>query len=112
MFDIKRRKSFSTVAELTRLLENAPEDAIITIGGDTCCYFHIEKDESTICLDTDALDDSYTEFSIEQVYIITYIDDDGLRECTRIYARSEDEAIETCLKMVNDRDRIVSVKTE
>jgi len=112
MFDIKRRKSFSTVAELTRLLENAPEDAIITIGGDTCCYFHIEKDESVICLDTDPLEDSYEDFSFERVYIVTYLDDYGLHEHARIYACSEDGARETFYQMLGDRYHIVSIEKE
>lgn len=59
MYNIKRRDQFETVGGLKRLLEDIPEDTKIVICGDDYCWFHIEIDESIICLDNEDLEDCY-----------------------------------------------------
>ena len=61
MYDISKRKQFSTVGELKKLLENYSDDTQIVITGDDYCWFHAEKDESVICLDTEDLEECYEE---------------------------------------------------
>ena len=59
MYNIDKRKQFATVGELKQLLANVSDDAKIVITGDDYCWFHIEEDESVICLDCEELDDAY-----------------------------------------------------
>ena len=67
MYDIKRRKNFNTVFELKKLLAGLPDDSEICICGDSNCWFHIEKDESVICLDNEDLEESYVVFDPQDV---------------------------------------------
>lgn len=59
MYNIKLRDQFETVGGLKRLLEDVPEDTKIVICGDENCWFHIESNRRTICLDNSSLDDCY-----------------------------------------------------
>lgn len=61
MYDITKRKQFSTVGDLKELLKNIPDETQIAVTGDDCCWFHIEQDGSVICLDVEELDDCYEE---------------------------------------------------
>lgn len=61
MYDINKRKQFNTVGDLKALLANIADDTKIVICGDTYCWFHIEMDESIICLDCEDLDECYEE---------------------------------------------------
>ena len=61
MYDISKRKQFSTVGELKQLLENYPDNTQIVVTGDDYCWFHIEEDESVICLDVEDLEECYEE---------------------------------------------------
>lgn len=59
MYDITKRKQFKTVGDLKRLLENVSDETQVVITGDDYCWFHIEEDESVVCLDVEELDDVY-----------------------------------------------------
>lgn len=59
MYDIAKRKQFSTVGDLKALLENIPDETQIVVTGDDYCWFHIEEDRSVICLDVEDLEDAY-----------------------------------------------------
>ena len=59
MYNINKRKQFDTVGDLKKLLSEVSDDTKIVICGDDYCWFHIEKDESVICLDCEELDDAY-----------------------------------------------------
>ena len=59
MYDITKRKQFSTVGDLKALLKDIPNKTQIVVTGDDYCWFHIEKDGSVICLDVEELDDAY-----------------------------------------------------
>ena len=59
MYDIKRRTQFSTVGDLKKLIEGVPDETKVCITGDDFCWFHIEEDESVICLDCEELEDAY-----------------------------------------------------
>lgn len=61
MYDITKRKQFKTVGDLKELLKNIPDEAQVVVTGDDYCWFHIEEDESVICLDIEELDDVYDE---------------------------------------------------
>lgn len=61
MYDITKRKQFSTVGGLKELLKDIPNETQIVVTGDDYCWFHIEKDGSVICLDVEELDDAYEE---------------------------------------------------
>ena len=61
MYDISKRKQFSTVGELKQLLKNYSDDVQIVVTGDDYCWFHVENDESVICLDTEDLEECYEE---------------------------------------------------
>lgn len=61
MFDITKRKQFTTVGELKELLKNIPDETQIVVTGDDYCWFHIEDDESVVCLDVEELDEAYEE---------------------------------------------------
>lgn len=61
MYDITKRKQFSTVGELKELLKNIPDETQIMVTGDNYCWFHIEDDESVVCLDVEELDEAYEE---------------------------------------------------
>jgi hypothetical protein len=61
MYNINRRKKFSTVGDLKKLLANVSDETEVVICGDSCCWFHIEEDESVICLDCEDLDECYDE---------------------------------------------------
>lgn len=67
MYNIKRRKSFNTVYELKMLLAELPDDSEVCICGDSNCWFHIEKDESVICLDNEDLEESYVTYDPQDV---------------------------------------------
>ena len=59
MYNIKRRKQFKTVGDLKKLLADVSDETEMVICGDSYCWFHIEEDESVICLDCEDLDDCY-----------------------------------------------------
>ena len=59
MYDITKRKTFDTVGDLKELLKDISNETKIFITGDSSCWFHIEEDESAICLDTENLEDCY-----------------------------------------------------
>ena len=59
MFDINRRAKFNTVGDLKKLLENVSDDTPISMYNDSVCWFHIEKDGSEVCLNTEALEHEY-----------------------------------------------------
>ena len=61
MYNIKRRKQFETVGDLKKLLADVTDETRIVVTGDSYCWFHIEEDESVICLDVEELDDAYEE---------------------------------------------------
>lgn len=61
MYNIKRRKQFKTVGDLKKILANVSDETRIVVTGDSCCWFHIEEDESVVCLDVEELDDAYEE---------------------------------------------------
>ena len=61
MYNISKRKQFSTVGELKELLKNLPDETQIVVTGDDYCWFHIEQDESVVCLDTEDLEVDYEE---------------------------------------------------
>lgn len=62
MYDITKRKKFSTVGDLKELLKDIPNETQIVVTGDDYCWFHIEQDGSVICLDTEDLEDCYEEY--------------------------------------------------
>ena len=59
MYNLNKRKKFSTVGDLKKLIASASDNTKIVICGDDYCWFHIEEDESVICLDCEDLDDCY-----------------------------------------------------
>jgi hypothetical protein len=61
MYDISKRKQFSTVGELRQLIAGLNDDTRVVVTGDDYCWFHIEKDESVICFDVEDLDNWYDE---------------------------------------------------
>ena len=61
MYDIERRKEFTTVGELKQLLAEVSNDTKVCITGDDQCWFHIEKDGSVVNLDCEDLDDTYEQ---------------------------------------------------
>lgn len=65
MYNIKKRKQFKTVGDLKELLKDVPDETQVVVTGDDYCWFHIEEDESVICLDTEELDDVYEEYDDE-----------------------------------------------
>ena len=67
MFNINKRKQFNTVGDLKKLLADIPDDTKIVITGDDYCWFHIEEDESVVCLDCESLDDCYDEDDEEYI---------------------------------------------
>ena len=58
MFNIHKREQFETVGDLKKLLAEVSDETKIYIIG-TNGWFHIEEDESVICLDCEALEDCY-----------------------------------------------------
>ena len=62
MYDITKRKQFSTVGELKELLNNIPNETPISITGAPANWFHTTEDESFICLDCEDLDVDYDEY--------------------------------------------------
>jgi len=67
MYDINRRKQFSTVKELKELLADIPDETQVVICGDSYAWFHAEADNSIVCLDCEDLEADYDEelFTIE-----------------------------------------------
>lgn len=59
MYNINKRKQFNTVGDLKKLLSTLSDDTKVAICGDSYCWFHIEEDETIICLDCEDLDDCY-----------------------------------------------------
>lgn len=59
MYNINKRASFETAGDLKELLSEVPDTTKIVICGDDNCWFHIETDESVVCLDMEELDDCY-----------------------------------------------------
>lgn len=59
MYNINKRTKFDTVGDLKKLLTNIADDTKIFICGDDNCWYHIEVDESVVCLDCEELDDAY-----------------------------------------------------
>jgi hypothetical protein len=66
MYDITKRKQFSTVGELKELLKNIPDETQVMVTGDDDCWFHIEQDGSVICLDVEELEDAYEKYENEE----------------------------------------------
>lgn len=50
-----------TVGSLIKELEKIDENAIVCICGDSHVFLHVDKDDNIICLDNEALSDSYDE---------------------------------------------------
>lgn len=59
MYNINKRKQFETVGDLKKLLASIPDETKVVICGDDYCWFHIEEDESVVCLDCEDLDECY-----------------------------------------------------
>ena len=59
MYNINKRKQFETVGDLKKLLAEVSDEVQIVITGDSYCWFHIEEDESVVCLDCEDLEDCY-----------------------------------------------------
>lgn len=57
-YDLSKRKQFETVGDLKELFKDVPDDTLVYITG-TNGWFHIEEDESAICLDSEDLEDCY-----------------------------------------------------
>lgn len=55
MYDVKRTARFETIGELKKLLSDVPDSTKVAITGDDNCFFHIEEDNSVVCLDTEDL---------------------------------------------------------
>jgi len=68
MYDKERRKQFSTIGELKALLNDISDNTKVVICGDDFCWFHVEQDESVICLDTEDLEEDYAE--IPAIYVV------------------------------------------
>lgn len=60
MYNINKRAEFKTVGDLKRLLTDIPNETKIYITGANG-WFHIEEDETVICLDTEDLEEYYEE---------------------------------------------------
>lgn len=60
MYDIEKRQQFKTAGDLKKLLAGIPDDTPVYITG-ADGWFHIEEDESVICLDCEELEDCYNE---------------------------------------------------
>ena len=60
MYDISRRTKFVTLGDLRALTANLPDDTKIYAGG-ADPWFHIEKDNSCICIDDESLYQYYEE---------------------------------------------------
>ena len=45
--------------DFKKLLKYIPNETQIVIAGDSCCWFHITENKSTICLDVEELDEVY-----------------------------------------------------
>ena len=65
MYNINKRTNFETAGNLKKLLAEVPDETKIVICGDDNCWFHIENDESVICLDMEDLDDCYEMEELE-----------------------------------------------
>jgi hypothetical protein len=61
MYDITKRKQFSTVGELKELLKNIPDETQVMVTGDDYCWLHVEEDGSVVCFDVEELDEAYEE---------------------------------------------------
>lgn len=59
MYNINKRKQFETVGDLKKLFSSISDETKIVITGDDYCWFHIEEDESVICLDCEDLENCY-----------------------------------------------------
>ena len=59
MYNISKRTKFDTVGDLKKLLANIADDTKVVVCGDDYCWFHIEEDESIVCLDCEELDYAY-----------------------------------------------------
>jgi hypothetical protein len=69
MYDITKKKKFSTVGDLKELLKDIPDETKIVVTGDDYCWFHIEEDGSVICLDVEELDDAYEIYDEDDEYV-------------------------------------------
>ena len=58
MYNINKRKQFETVGDLKKVIAEIPDETKVYITG-VSGWFHIEEDESAICLDCEDLDDCY-----------------------------------------------------
>lgn len=61
MYDVRKRRPFTTAGELTELLTSLPPDQKIFVCGQTGGYFHADSDMSVVCIDADELDEEYEE---------------------------------------------------
>ena len=58
MYNINKRSEFTTVGDLRKLLAELSDETLIYICG-AGGWFHIEEDESVICLDCEDLEYCY-----------------------------------------------------
>lgn len=61
MFNLKKRKRFTTIGELETILRTMPSDTPITICGDSRCFYHEALDRSVVCLDCEDLAELYED---------------------------------------------------
>lgn len=55
MLNPDRTAHFETIGELKELLKDVPDNSKVAITGEDNCFFHIEEDNSVVCLDTEDL---------------------------------------------------------
>ena len=93
MYDITKRKQFSTVGDLKELLKNIPDETQVVVTGDDYCWFHIEQDGSVICLDVEELDDAYdyTKYETPCDYGDCPYDAQGTEDCRYFCGLGVDE---------------------
>lgn len=65
MYNINKRTQFNTAGDLKKLLANIADETPISICGDSDCWFHIEMDESIICLDCEDLEECYEDYECQ-----------------------------------------------
>ena len=60
MLNADKTARFETIGELKELLKDVPDNTKVAIIGVDDCFFHIEEDNSVICLDTEDLTDGFS----------------------------------------------------
>ena len=63
MYDINKRKCLrnATIGDIINELSALPKDVKILCCGESDLYIHVEKDNSTVSIDTEDLDDEYID---------------------------------------------------